>query len=298
MTSNHQQRSGDFTVRSTTVSIVLLCVSVSCLASLVVVATITQVDALSTVALALAVLSFAAQLIVTLAQAQSSATQTRETFAINAETRAVLAELQAQGSALVSIQAGQFDKVLDRAINAYTVGTALSNSSEREGPLGDEQAVDPEAFAAELRSLIERSLKAEDQPRNDYPATMQAGQRNAYSAVKDFQGLSRSARDTLMSLIVGGAQELTMTVQEDSPKLPIVQELRDAGFLKWKIDGEWPRRIYLAPKARLIRELLDVRNPAIWVRSLRRMVKDALEDGDEARVHETSGPTSETGSAK
>lgn len=54
-------------------AVALSAVAISCLGALIVVASVKDVDVLSTVALALAVLAFAAQLVISLGQAASGA---------------------------------------------------------------------------------------------------------------------------------------------------------------------------------------------------------------------------------
>lgn len=149
------ERPGHFSVKLTSLSVVLLVITVSSLATLVVVTTITKVDTLSTVALALAVLSFAAQLIVTLAQGQTAANQTRDTFRVNAETRAVLAKIQTSTDRLIDIQASQFQQLLDRVITPDAVSSAIESASEDGDVAGDSQLdhrdVDASIVASRLR---------------------------------------------------------------------------------------------------------------------------------------------------
>jgi len=69
-------------------TVILGVISLASLGTLAVITSVKNVDELSTVALALAVVSFAAQLIVTLAQGQTSAQVNRETMAALTEMRA------------------------------------------------------------------------------------------------------------------------------------------------------------------------------------------------------------------
>jgi len=267
---------GVFIVKLTTLSIVLLCVTVSSLASLVVVTTITKADALSTVALALAVLAFAAQLIVTIAQAQSAAEQTRDTFRINAETKAVLAELQAQGSALVALQSSQFDKLLDKAINADLVGAALDKSTEgASGEEGEEPAsVDLEVFASTLRMMLEQSVAERSTPEDRYPATSALGQEDGKQVVLQFQNLSTDAQELLMELVDRRGPKNPYTIREESPKFAAAQELHQAGLVRWRVsrpDGSTP--LFLSMKGNLLKEILDPKNPVVWTRMLRKRVR-------------------------
>lgn len=266
-------RPGVFSVKLTTVAVVSLCISVSCLASLVVVATITKADALSTVALALAVLAFAAQLIVTIAQAQSSAEQTRDTFRINAETKAVLAELQAQGKALVAVQSSQFEKLLDRAINADTVGTAISNLAQGDEQSGDESP-DPEAIALELRTLIEKSIEEQKQPNKSFHVTRQVGRAEGQRTVDEFLSLSPEAQRLLIGLNAREARNVRPILVDGSPNQAATEELRQAGFVEIRGD-EGDRPVFVSVRGRAISEFLDPSNPVSWADDLRSRLAEA-----------------------
>lgn len=84
--------------------------AVASLATLVTVASIKDVDALSTVALALALLSFSAQLIVSLVQSGGAAK-------INAETQSALAEMKSTTASLLANQRDMVDRLIDFAVN-------------------------------------------------------------------------------------------------------------------------------------------------------------------------------------
>src|SRR4051794_30757419 len=90
------------------VAIGLLLLVVAVLATLAVVVSIHDVDLLSTVALALAILAFAAQLLVSLLQSNAQAAQLSATERVNNETRALLSEISARSEALLTNQAGMF----------------------------------------------------------------------------------------------------------------------------------------------------------------------------------------------
>jgi hypothetical protein len=278
---NSEQPSNVFSVRLSTLSIVLLCVTVSSVASLTVVATISKADALSTVALALAVLAFAAQLIITIAQSQSSAEQTRDTFRINAETRAVLAQIQAQGNALVAVQAGQFDKVLNRAINADTVGTAISNLTDDRGnaPRGD--APDPEAIAGELRSLIEKSLEEPSQRPKTFRATRLVGPVEAKRTIDEFLTLSAEAQRLLLELSARETAETRPMLLHDSPNREAAEELHRAGLLDLRdigeelVNGQPAQPAFVSSRGHAISEIVDPDNRIAWVKPLRKALLEA-----------------------
>jgi hypothetical protein len=90
-------------------SIALGVLAAGSLGTLVVVTSIKNLDTLSTVALALAVISFAAQLIVTTVQSYQSSQ-------VNADTKSALADMRATTSSLLTNQRDQFDKVLHAAL--------------------------------------------------------------------------------------------------------------------------------------------------------------------------------------
>ncbi|WP_184233666.1 hypothetical protein [Conyzicola lurida] len=103
------------------------------LGTLAVVATISEVDALSTVALALAILAFAAQIVVSLSQAQGQAHQQTEIGRVNAETRGLLAQITAQSDSLLANQREQFTKVLDAALGSDLIRNAVTEVATADG---------------------------------------------------------------------------------------------------------------------------------------------------------------------
>lgn len=97
-------------------SLALTIVTISALGTLAVVAKREGADTLSTIALALAVLSFSAQLIVSLAQAFNGTQQVAQADRVNADTRASLAAIRATSDALLVNQREQFSEVLHAAL--------------------------------------------------------------------------------------------------------------------------------------------------------------------------------------
>lgn len=262
----------------------LLCITVSSIASLAVVATISEADALSTVALALAVLAFAAQLIVTLAQNQSTSNQTRDTFRINAETRAVLAEIQAQSAGLVSLQSNQFDKLLSRLLDPNVLSAAIDNSTdddgeESSGGVDSAAQVDPVALAAELKRLVSQTTVAERRPPYSGPKPLsQSSETDAIEAVSEFRLLTPEAQDLLLEIVArpqGAADRLVVPTGEENP--PGLVELRKRRFVTFapgsREDG---RPVALLRKGALIREYLRDDSVLPWAhlygRRIRRIV--------------------------
>jgi hypothetical protein len=125
--------------------------SAACLSTLIVVVTIKKVDPRSTVALALAVLAFSAQLIVTLAQDQQFGE-------LNADTKSALMEMRATTSSLLTNQSDQFDRVLRFALEK--VHGAVEDAVEDVKGADDEQeSTDESDRAAELESALQTRLE-------------------------------------------------------------------------------------------------------------------------------------------
>lgn len=105
------------------------------LGTLAVVASVQGADALSTVALALAILSFSAQLVVTLAQAQGGAQQVTAFERVSTSTQGALTEIRATSDALLANQREQFSEVLRYAFSsaATVAGTVADREAAEEG---------------------------------------------------------------------------------------------------------------------------------------------------------------------
>lgn len=129
------------------VSLGLGVIALGSLGTLVVVTSIKEADTLSTVALALAILSFAAQLIVTLAQGQ-------QTSQLNADTKSALSDMRATTSSLLTNQRDQFDKVLDVALN-QAVPAAVEDVQD---DLAQDDSKDDEDEARRRTSELEERL--------------------------------------------------------------------------------------------------------------------------------------------
>jgi len=120
------------TVPWTWLSAGLATVAVGALGTLGVVVGINDVDTLSTIALALAVLAFAAQLIVSLAQGMAAAQQVAQVERVNADTQAALAALRATSDALLATQREHFGELL-RAALSKAVPEAVEETLAAEG---------------------------------------------------------------------------------------------------------------------------------------------------------------------
>lgn len=135
-------------------SLALGVVAVGSLGTLAVVATLGQVDALSTVALALAILAFTAQIVVTLSQAHAAAVQQTQVARVNTETRKLLAEISTQSEALLVNQRETFARVLEVALGSGAIKEAVS-------ALADESAVDDSSEETTPDSGIDADALAE-----------------------------------------------------------------------------------------------------------------------------------------
>ena len=142
------------TWRAVSTSLTLLLVSL--IATLAVVVSIHDVDLLSTIALALAILAFAAQLMVSLFQSNAQAQQLSATERVNNETRALLSDISARSEALLANQSGMFNKVLEYAMRIReAVADAATEAGLEDETSGEEG---PEAYER-FRDLVEDNLE-------------------------------------------------------------------------------------------------------------------------------------------
>jgi hypothetical protein len=147
-------------------SIGLAIVAISALGALAVVAEKDSADILSTVALALAILSFSAQLIVALAQSYNGSQQIAQADQVNAATRASLAEIRATSNALLSNQREQFSEVLKAALHS-AVPAAVKDVEATAGKDDDAEfgGNGPDSTSQELEDrLIARLNEALSRP--------------------------------------------------------------------------------------------------------------------------------------
>lgn len=131
--------------------IALATTTLSLIATLAVVAWKQNADALSTTALILAVLSFAAQIVLAFAQAYSGNRQAIETSRVNSDTRATLAAIATASNALLSNQRGQFSEVLQAALSV--VSREATKDIPEDGSSGDEASLLSMSGFAEGRSM-------------------------------------------------------------------------------------------------------------------------------------------------
>lgn len=143
-------------IRWGALSIGLAVFAAACLGTLVVVATVRAADMLSTVALALAVVAFSAQLIVSLAQANSNAQQLVQTERVNTNTQATLVEIRATSSSLLSNQRDLFGDVLQAALQDKIPSVAEEVAAETSTSTTDETS--SEQFADRIQSALDRAI--------------------------------------------------------------------------------------------------------------------------------------------
>ena len=145
-------------------SISLAVIAIGSLGTLVVIATIHKADTLSTVALALAILAFAAEIVVALAQSQASSQQLSDTGRVNSETRGLLTQIRAQSEALLTNQREQFAQVLTAALGREVIRTAVDQATGQddvaleEDSTPDQSAVDRAQLTDRLQSSIASAI--------------------------------------------------------------------------------------------------------------------------------------------
>jgi hypothetical protein len=113
----------------------LTVITATALGTLAVVTTVNDIDVLSTVALALAVLSFVAQLIISISQGQAANQQLLQSERVNTETQALLADVRATSQGLLSTFREQFDMVLRHLLRQLP--QAIEEASEEGGTSED-----------------------------------------------------------------------------------------------------------------------------------------------------------------
>ncbi|MFG1748551.1 hypothetical protein ACGFJ4_30685 [Micromonospora chalcea] len=144
---------------------------ITCLGTLAVVVSVNNVDTLSTIALALAVLAFAAQLVVSLAQAQGSAQQLTQVERTNSETQSALAEVRSTAQALLSNQSEQFNKVLSAALRSATASVVeeVTDAAADSPDSADGASLDPELIAERVEGRLRKFMMAPSaRPESDF----------------------------------------------------------------------------------------------------------------------------------
>jgi hypothetical protein len=135
-------------------TIALTILTITALGTLAVVVKKEATDTLSTIALALAILSFSAQLIIVLAQAYNGLLQTSQADRVNADTIASLAEIRATSNALLSTQTEQFGTVLHAALKIAIPAAVEDVTPVENGEDSDDMIIDKAARNLEERLFI------------------------------------------------------------------------------------------------------------------------------------------------
>jgi hypothetical protein len=110
------------------IALVTSLLAIAALAALILVASLKQADALSTVALSLAILAFVAQIVVFLGQAWTSSRQMLQSETLNAQTLSILSEVRTSAAGTQAMLLEQFDTVLKHALaNAPGIKSAVAD---------------------------------------------------------------------------------------------------------------------------------------------------------------------------
>ncbi|MEV0328716.1 hypothetical protein AB0H63_20040 [Micromonospora echinospora] len=227
-------------------SLGLLAVTITSLGTLSVIVGIKDVDILSTVALALAVLAFAAQLIVSLAQAQGSAQQLTQTERVNSETKSALAEVKSTANALLTNQSDQFNQVLSAllrsatadAVREATEASAVVDAQEPDGV----EPIDPEAVAERVEERVKKLLSHQpvggvgSEARARFSGTL--SEKAGSIAFEHYQTLSRGALMLFVNIASRTSESFRMVgLRSPTVDHPAIQELVNRGLLERRKEG-------------------------------------------------------------
>jgi hypothetical protein len=212
-------------------------------------APIKDADVLSTVALALAVLAFVAQLLVFIAQSWSANQQMVQSEGLNRQTQALLAQVQVSAQSTQALLSEQFDTVLRHAL-----GTALPKGADTDRVARNVRRELDELLA---RSPMLRAPRVLDEgrisslkswPSSDVgaPAAAQVGTLSPRATAY----LSKFALDNLEVLTEGGAPGFYV----DPDETESAEELVNAGLLQF---GEPPPEFEPVRKGRVYARLTD-----------------------------------------
>ncbi|MEV4050420.1 hypothetical protein AB0J55_04465 [Amycolatopsis sp. NPDC049688] len=132
-----------------TVGIVGSLSGIGCLGVLITVVSIKDIDTLSTVALVLAILAFAIQIMIFIAQTSAATEQSRSTLEINSETKSILSELRTRTQATNDVLNLQFNKLLDKML--FVTQESEQNASDDAANSSGEGF---EVYLQEMRSAL------------------------------------------------------------------------------------------------------------------------------------------------
>jgi hypothetical protein len=122
------------------VAIAATVISVGSITALVIVATVADAEALSTIGMALAVIAFVAQLIQIVGQTILTNHQFQQTVAVNSETQALLAEIRLSTGNLIERRDHQFERLLESVVPA-AVAEGLAEQPQGTQPVDVDELV-------------------------------------------------------------------------------------------------------------------------------------------------------------
>jgi hypothetical protein len=155
-------------------SLGLAVIAIAALGTLAVIARKQNADSLSTIALALAILSFSAQLIITLAQSFNGAQQLTQADQVNADTKSSLAAIRATSEALLTNQRDQFAQVLHAALRS-AVPAAVEDIENSETDANGKETIstfEERVGALEHRLLVRIDEALADRAQNTSSASV------------------------------------------------------------------------------------------------------------------------------
>jgi hypothetical protein len=230
----------------------------ACLGTLAVVASVQQADALSTVALALAVLAFAAQLIVSMLQSSAGAQQVAQTERVNSATQAALADIRATSTSLLSNQRELFTEVLQAALKEKIPSVAREVAEDSEGDISSEYSISDE-LEKKLSDAIDKAFSQLTRNYRPPSSSQTKPSHPLYASLRSFPSEEdgRKAFALLNTLTPWEAQRLgdfghrfldqtrerrlsrlTIIQKEDAPLGPAVQGLANKGIISITKDSK------------------------------------------------------------
>jgi len=232
-----------FSVSWRTTGIVALVVGTGSLTSLVLVASIKSVNILATVALALAVVTLTAQIVIFLGQFVVTAQQTQRDNTVYTETQGILTRIENQADSIHVMVTQHYDKLLDKVIAGTNATVEAAITADPEIDIDTLK----ERIATELSEIVsaERSSAIGGSPRRDNPTVANPGlvlkQWPGQSvletlASEGLRDLSPNGQNALVGVasqhianVVTGATSMPISLPEDGVGS---QELVDVGVLQ------------------------------------------------------------------
>lgn len=126
-----------FSVSPRSVAWVSAVFAIACLTTLAIVTSLAGSDALSTVALALAIIAFSIQIMVFIAQEKSASEQAKQSERLNAETRSLLTDIRATANSTAAMVGDQYRRVLEAALGGVAEASGAKSISQAESRLAE-----------------------------------------------------------------------------------------------------------------------------------------------------------------